>query len=63
MAIRWLIKRKVREVRDPATGKVLRSIEDPVGSIVITQVDEGSATGKFSGAGTPKVSDTVSSSK
>ena len=53
------IKRKVREVKDPATGKVLRSIEDPVGTIVISQVDETSATGKFSGAA-PKVGDTVS---
>jgi curli biogenesis system outer membrane secretion channel CsgG len=57
------IKRKVREVKDPSTGKVLRSIEDPVGTIVITQVDEGSATGKFTGAGKPQVSDTVSNSK
>jgi curli biogenesis system outer membrane secretion channel CsgG len=57
------VKRKVREVKDPATGKVLRSIEDPVGSITITQVDEGSATGKFSGAGKPQVNDTVSNSK
>jgi curli biogenesis system outer membrane secretion channel CsgG len=57
------IKRKVRDVKDPATGKVLRSIEDPVGSIVVTQVDEGSATGKFNGAGAPKVGDRVSNSK
>ena len=57
------VKRKVRDVRDPATGKVLRSIEDPVGTIVVTQVDEGSATGKFSGTGAPKVGDTVSKSK
>ena len=57
------VKRKVRDVKDPSTGKVLRSIEDPVGTIVITQVDEGSATGKFSGAGKPQVSDTVSNSK
>ncbi len=57
------IKRKVREVRDPASGKVLRSIEDPVGTIVITQVDEGSATGKFNGPGAPKVGDTVSSNQ
>ncbi len=57
------IKRKVREVRDPATGKVLRSIEDPVGTIKIVEVDEGSATGKFTGAGAPKVGDTVSSSQ
>jgi hypothetical protein len=57
------IKRKVREVRDPATGKVLRSIEDTVGSITITQVDETSATGKFSGTGEVKVGDTVSNAK
>lgn len=57
------IKRKVREVRDPATGKVLRSIEDSVGTIVITEVDETSATGKFSGTGAAKVGDTVSNAK
>ncbi len=57
------MKRKVREVRDPATGKVLRSIEDAVGTVVITEVDETSATGKFRGAGAPKVGDTVSTSK
>jgi curli biogenesis system outer membrane secretion channel CsgG len=54
------IKRKVRDVRDPATGKILRSIEDPVGAITITEVDTGSAVGKFSGTGTAKVGDTVS---
>lgn len=57
------IKRKVREVKDPATGKVLRTIEDEVGSVVITQVDDASATGKFSGAGAPQVGDTVSNGK
>jgi curli biogenesis system outer membrane secretion channel CsgG len=57
------IKRKVREVKDPATGKVLRSIEDPVGSLVITQVDDASATGKFTGSGAPQVGDTVSNAK
>jgi curli biogenesis system outer membrane secretion channel CsgG len=57
------VKRKVREVKDPATGKVLRSIEDPVGSITITQVDDSSATGKFNGAGAPQVGDTVSNAK
>jgi curli biogenesis system outer membrane secretion channel CsgG len=56
------VKRKARDLRDPATGKVLRSIEDAVGTLTITQVDEVSATGKFNGAGAPKVGDTVSSS-
>jgi curli biogenesis system outer membrane secretion channel CsgG len=54
------IKHKVRDVRDPATGKVLRSVEDPVGTMNVTEVDEGSATGKFSGSGKPQVGDTVS---
>ena len=54
------IKRKVRDVRDPATGKVLRSIENTVGTITITEVDEGSSVGKFSGSVTAKVADVVS---
>ena len=54
------VKRKVREVRDPDSGKVLRSIEDAVGTVVITEVEATSAVGKFSGPGTPKVKDTVS---
>ena len=57
------IRRKVREVRDPGTGKVIRSIEDSVGSIVITEVDEASAVGKFTGPASAKVGDTVSSPK
>lgn len=57
------IKRKVREVKDPATGKVIRLIEDSVGSITITDVDQGSAVGKFSGTGPAKVGDTVSTPK
>jgi curli biogenesis system outer membrane secretion channel CsgG len=55
------VTRKVREVKDPATGKVLRTVEDPVGTVKIMQVDESSATGKFSGTGAPQVKDTVSS--
>ena len=54
-----VVRRKVREVRDPASGKILRSVEDNIGEMVVTQVDEGSAVGKFSGGGQPKVGDTV----
>lgn len=54
-----LVKRPVRQIKDPATGKVLRSIEDKVGEITITEVDDVSATGTFSGSGSPKVGDTV----
>jgi curli biogenesis system outer membrane secretion channel CsgG len=53
------VARKVREVKDPATGKVLRSIENPIGTLTITSVDASSAVGAFSGTGTPKTGDTV----
>jgi len=55
------VKRKVREVRDPDTDKVIRTIVDNIGTITITEVDESSAVGTFSGAGTPQVKDVVSS--
>lgn len=52
-----------REIRDPATGKVLRRLGTPVGSVVITEADEQSSVGSFTGAGKPKVGDQVSSGK
>ena len=54
---RLAVKRTGREIRDPATGKVLRRVEESLGEVTITEVDEGSAVGKFTGAGTPKVGD------
>lgn len=53
------VSRKVRDVRDPATGKVLRSIEDKLGELTLTEVDEASAVGTYSGAGAVKVGDAV----
>jgi len=53
------VKRMNREIKDPATGRVIRTIEDSVGTIVITQVDEQSAVGKFNGPAPPQVGDTV----
>lgn len=57
------VKRKQREVRDPATGKVIRRVEDKIGDLVITEVDEQSAVGRFNGSGAPKVGDAVRSSQ
>jgi hypothetical protein len=51
------VKRTGREIRDPATGKVLRRVEESLGELTITEVDEGSAVGTFSGPTTPKVGD------
>ncbi len=55
------VNRKVREVKDPASGKVLRTVVDAVGSLTITEVDESSAVGKFTGAAPAKVGDAVAS--
>jgi curli biogenesis system outer membrane secretion channel CsgG len=54
------VKHPGREIRDPATGKVLRRIEESVGTVTVTEIEETSAVGKFSGTGKPQVKDTVS---
>ena len=48
---------KGKEIRDPATGKVLKTINTKLGDITITEADEASATGTFSGPALPKVGD------
>lgn len=53
------VRRLVREVKDPDTGKVIRKVEDTLGSMVITEIDESSAVGKYSGATPAKVGDKV----
>lgn len=53
------IKRVTREVKDPATGKVLRRIEETLGEVTITEVDATSAVGTYAGATPPQVGDTV----
>jgi len=56
---RLQVRRKVRDVKDPATGRVLRSIENAVGEVVITEVDEQSSVGNFTGASPAQVGDLV----
>jgi curli biogenesis system outer membrane secretion channel CsgG len=53
------ISRQVRTVKDPATGKVLKSINDKIGSGTVTQIDQDSATVTFDGSGSAKVGDVV----
>lgn len=53
------VTRVVRVIKDPATGKPLRSIEDTIGQLTITSVDASSAVGRFTGSSTPKIGDTV----
>jgi curli biogenesis system outer membrane secretion channel CsgG len=51
------ISRQVRTVKDPATGKVLKSINDKIGTGTVTQIDQDSATVAFTGTGPAKVGD------
>lgn len=45
----YVIARPGREIKDPATGNVLRRVTTPVGKIKITSADESSATGTLTG--------------
>ena len=54
-----VIMRQVRVVKDPATGKVIKSVEDKIGDATVTEVDDDSATATFNGSGPAKVGDVV----
>jgi hypothetical protein len=54
--------RKGKEIRDPATGKVLKTIETRLGDVTITEADETSSTGSYAGQA-PKVGDAVRNSQ
>lgn len=55
------VSRPIKTVKDPTTGKVLRTIADKIGTATVTDVDEGSATANFTGGGAAKIGDTVKS--
>jgi curli biogenesis system outer membrane secretion channel CsgG len=51
------ISRAMRTVKDPATGKVLKTITSKVGDAKVTDVDATSSTATFTGSGPAKVGD------
>lgn len=51
------ISRAVRTVKDPATGKVIKTITSKIGDATVTDVDASSATVNFTGSGPAKVGD------
>src|ERR1700739_1585167 len=53
------ISRLVKSVKDPSTGKVLKTISTKIGAAAVTEVDEQSATATFQGTDTVKVGDMV----
>lgn len=53
------VNRTGKEIKDPATGKVLRRVDTPLGEVTITQVDDTSSEGTYAGAPGVKVGDRV----
>jgi len=58
---RLRVMRVGREIKDPATGRVLRRSEDALGEITITEVEDQSSVGTYLGTGAVKVGDRVKS--
>ena len=56
---RFEIKRLIREVRDPTTDRVIRRVEDTMGTAIATEVDDLSTVAKFSGDQEPQVGDSA----
>ena len=48
-----------REIKDPATGKVLRRTGSDMGTVTISQADPDSSQGTYSGQPGVKVGDQV----
>jgi curli biogenesis system outer membrane secretion channel CsgG len=57
------VQRPKRTIKDPATGKVIKTIADKVGTVTVTEADADSATATFAGSAPAKVGDAVSSPK
>jgi curli biogenesis system outer membrane secretion channel CsgG len=55
------ISRAIRTVKDPTTGKVLKTVTNKLGSATVTDVDADSATATYAGATPPKVGDVAAS--
>lgn len=58
-----VIERVGKVIKDPATGQVLRTMTDRIGTAKITSVDDLSAMADYSGVGKPKVGDAVKTSQ
>jgi curli biogenesis system outer membrane secretion channel CsgG len=55
----YKVMREGRTIKDPTTGKVLRHVETQVGEVQITDVDDSSSGGKFTGSTPAKVGDRI----
>jgi curli biogenesis system outer membrane secretion channel CsgG len=59
VGMRLEVRQVGREIRDPATGRVIRRLDTLLGTMTVTEVDATSAVGTFEGSGTPKAGDRV----
>jgi curli biogenesis system outer membrane secretion channel CsgG len=57
------IFRQGRQIKDPATGKVLKTVVTKLGDVTITEVDDSSSTGTYAGSEAPKLGDAVQKSE
>lgn len=57
------VYRKVRDVKDPISGKVIKTIEDKIGEVKVTEVDALSSEAQFTGSSPAKVGDIVKNSQ
>jgi len=55
------ISRPIRTVKDPSTGKVIKTVTNKMGTATITEVDSDSATANFTGSAPAKVGDAAKS--
>jgi curli biogenesis system outer membrane secretion channel CsgG len=55
------ISRAARTIKDPSTGKVLKTVTNKIGDATVTEVDADSATATFTGSGLAKVGDIAKS--
>lgn len=51
------ISRKVKDVKNPATGAVIKTIVDQLGTATVTEVEDLSSTATYNGSTPPKVGD------
>jgi curli biogenesis system outer membrane secretion channel CsgG len=51
------ISRAGRQIKDPTTGKILKTISSKIGDATVTEIDPDSATLSFTGSGPAKVGD------
>jgi len=55
------ISRPIRTVKDPTTGKVIKTVTDKMGTATITEVDADSSTANYAGGTPAKVGDAAKS--